>query len=88
MAIGSQHDFMIVVSKLESPKTKFVVPKMENQQLLENLEKVTVEKQCHDEFTWCVQPLKSVLVALQQHSLGDQGVTKFDGTRSQFLGDF
>ena len=53
MAVVSQQDFMIVVYEFESLKTKFVTLEMKNQRLLEDLQNVTVEKQC-DEFTQCV----------------------------------
>ena len=42
-----------------------MVLEMENQQLLEDVQKVILEKQQHDEFTRRVQQLESALVAFQ-----------------------
>jgi hypothetical protein len=64
--------------------------------LLEDLQKVSIEKQqIHEEFTRRVQQLESAIVALQQVKVEGQGVVKepkislpakFDGSRAHFRG--
>ena len=47
MDVVIQQNLMSIVSELESLKTKFLALEIENQSLLEDLQKVTTEKQ-HD----------------------------------------
>ena len=96
MAAGNPQDYLALVAEMENLKTKFSSLELENQRLLEDLHKVTVEKQqIHDEFTRRVQQLESAIVSLQQLKMDGQGVlkepkislpAKFDGSRAHFRG--
>ena len=96
MADGNLEDYPALVVEMENIKTKFASLELENQRLLEDLQKVTLEKQqIHDEFTRRVQQLESAIVALQQLKADGQGIlkepkislpAKFDGSRAQFRG--
>ena len=96
MAAGNPQDYLALVAEMENLKTKFSSLDLENQRLLEDLQKVTVEKQqIHNEFTWRVQQLEPAIVSLQQLKMDGQGVLKepkinlpatFDGSRAHFRG--
>ena len=96
MAAGNPQEYLALVVKMENLKSKFTSLELENQRLLEDLQKVLVEKQqIHDEFTRRVQQLESAIVALQQLKVDGQGVlkepkislpAKFDGSRAHFRG--
>ena len=96
MAVGNPQEYLTLVAEMENLKSKFASLELENQRLLEDLQKVSVEKQkIHDEFTRRVQQLESAIVALQQLKVDSQGVlkepkislpAKFDGSRAHFRG--
>ena len=96
MATGNPQEYLALVAELENLKSKFTALELENQRLLEDLQKVSIEKQqIHEEFTRRVQQLESAIVALQQVKVEDQGVVKepkislpakFDGSRAHFRG--
>jgi uncharacterized protein len=89
MAVISQEQYLIL-------EAKFAALEQENQRLLEDLQKVTTEKQqLQDEFSQRLQQLEAALIALQQTRTEGHGgfkepkislPTKFDGNRSQFRG--
>ena len=67
MAVGNPQEYLTLVAEMENLKSKFASLELENQWLLEDLQKVSIEKQqIHDEFTRRVQQLESEIVALQQ----------------------
>ena len=96
MVVGNPQEYLALVAEMENLKSKFASLELENQRLLEDLQKVSVEKQqIHDEFTRRVQQLESAIVALQQLKVDGQGVlkepkislpAKFDGSRAHFRG--
>ena len=62
---------------MENLKSKFASLELENQRLLGDLQKVTMEKQQQQEkFTWRVQQLESTIVVLQQQRVQGQGSLK------------
>ena len=80
-------------------KEKFLALEQENQQLLGDLQQISLEKQQthqqHGELVLCMQQLEETIVAMQQQGPNTQGIHKepkidlpmeFDGTRSQFRG--
>ena len=81
---------------MEKIKTKFALLELENQCLLGDLQKVTMEKQQQqEEFTRRVQQLESTIIILQQQRVEGQGSikepkislpAKFDGSRTHFRG--
>ena len=96
MAASNPQEYLALVAEMENLKSKFASLELENQRLLEDLQKVSVEKQqIQDEFTRRVQQLESAIVALQQLKVDGQGVlkepkislpAKFDGSRAHFRG--
>ena len=96
MATGNPQEYLALVAEMENLKSKFASLELENQRLLEDLQKVSIEKQqIHDEFTRRVQQLESAIVALQQVKIDGQGIlkepkislpAKFDGSRAHFRG--
>ena len=72
MVVGNPQEYLALVAKMENLKSKFASLELENQRLLEDLQKVLVEKQqIHGEFTRRVQQLESAIVALQQLKVDD-----------------
>jgi hypothetical protein len=66
MATGNPQEYLALVAEMENLKSKFIALELENQQLLEDLQKVSIKKQqIHEEFTRRVQQLESAIVALQ-----------------------
>jgi hypothetical protein len=58
MATGNPQEYLelALVAEMENLKRKFVALELENQRLLEDLQKVSIEKQqIHEEFTPMVQ---------------------------------
>ena len=65
MAAGNPQEYFALVVEMENLKSKFASLELENQRLLEDLQKVSVEKQqIHNKFTRRVQQLESAIVAL------------------------
>ena len=65
MAASNPQEYLALVAEMENLKSKFASLELENQRLLEDLQKVSVEKQqIQDEFTRRVQQLESAIVAL------------------------
>ena len=96
MAAINSKEYLTLVVEMEKLKSKFASPELENQRLLGDLQKVTVEKQQQqEEFTRRVQELEITIVILQQQRGGGQGIikvpkislpVKFDGSRAHFRG--
>ena len=95
VAINSE-EYLTLVAEMENIKSKFASLELENQRLLGDLQKVTLEKQQQEEeFTWRVQQLESTIVILQQQRVEGQGSikepkislpAKFDGSRAHLWG--
>ena len=67
MATGNPEEYLALVAEMENLKSKFASLELENQRLLQDLQKDLVEKQQrHEEFTRRVQQLELAIVALQQ----------------------
>ena len=74
MGPSNPQEFLALVAEMENLKTKFASLELENQRLLGDLQKVTMEKQQQQEkFTWRVQQLESTIVVLQQQRVKGQG---------------
>ena len=96
MAIINSEEYLTLVAEMENIKSKFASLELENQRLLGDLQKVTMEKQQQqEEFTRRVQQLESTIVILQQQRVEGQGSikepkislpAKFDGSRAHFRG--
>ena len=96
MAIINSEEYLTLVAEMENIKSKFASLELENQRLLGDLQKVTMEKQQQqEEFTRRVQQLESTIVILQQQRVEGQGSikepkislpVKFDGLRAHFRG--
>ena len=96
MVVGNPQEYITLVAEMENLKSKFASLELGNQRLLQDLQKVLVEKQqIHDEFTRRVQQLESAIIALKQLKVDGQGVlkepkinlsAKFDGSRAHFRG--
>jgi hypothetical protein len=96
MATSNPQEYLALVAELENLKSKFTALELENQRLLEDLHKVSMEKQqIHEEFAGRVQQLKSAIEALQQVKVEGQGIVKepkislpakFDGSKAHFRG--
>ena len=96
MAATNTQEYLALFVEMENLKSKFASLELENQRLLGDLQKVTIEKQQQqEEFTQRVQQLESTIVALQQQRAEGQGVikepkislpAKFDGSRAHFRG--
>ena len=98
MATISAQEYQSVFSELECLKEKFLALEQENQQLLGELQQISLEKQQtqqHGELVLHMQQLEGTIVAMQQQGPSTQGIhkepkiglpVKFDGTRSQFRG--
>ena len=96
MAIINSEEYITLVVEMENIKSKFASLELENQRLLGDLQKVTMEKQQQqEEFTRRVQQLESTIVILQQQRVEGQGSikepkislpAKFDGSRAHFRG--
>jgi predicted nuclease with TOPRIM domain len=94
MATGNPQEYLALVAEVENLKRKFTALELENQRLLKNLEKVSIEKQqIHEEFTRRFQLLESAILAVQQVKVEGQGVvkepkislpSKFDRSRAHF----
>jgi pyruvate-formate lyase len=77
MATSNPQEYLALVAELENLKSKFTALELENQRLLEDLQKVSMEnQQIHEEFTRRVQQLESTIVALQQVKVEGQGVIR------------
>jgi predicted nuclease with TOPRIM domain len=58
MATSNPQEYLALVAEMENLKSKFTALELENQRLLEDLQKVSIEKQqIHEEFTRRVQQL-------------------------------
>ena len=95
MVTSNLQEFIAHVAEMENLKTKFASLELENQRLLGDLQKVTMEKQQQqEEFTRRVQQLESTIVVLQQQRVGKENIkepkislpAKFDGSRAHFRG--
>ena len=99
MATVSAEEYQSVFSELHGLKEKFLALEQENQQLLGDLQQISLEKQQtqqqHGELVLRMQQLEATIVAMQQQGPTTQGIhkepkiglpVKFDGTRSQFRG--
>ena len=96
MAAINSEEYLTLVAEMENLKSKFASLEVENQRLLGDLQKVTIEKQQQqEEFTRRVQQLESTIVVLQQQRVEGQGLikepkislpAKFDGSRAHFRG--
>ena len=94
MAIINSEEYITLVAEMENIKSKFASLELENQRLLGDLQKVTMEKQQQEEeFTRQVQQLESTIVILQQQRVEGQGsikepkislLAKFDSSRAHF----
>ena len=73
MAIINSEEYLTLVAEMENIKSKFASLELENQRLLGDLQKVTMEKQQQqEEFTRRVQQLESTIVILQQQRVEGQ----------------
>ena len=96
MGASNSQEFLPLVAEMENLKTKFTSFELENQGLLGDLQKVTMEQQQQqEEFTRQVQQLESTIVVLQQQRVEGQGsikepkislLVKFSGSRAHFRG--
>jgi hypothetical protein len=65
MATGNPQEYLALVVEMENLKRKFTAFELENQRLLKDLQKVSIEKQqIHEKFTRRVQQLHSAITAL------------------------
>ena len=94
MAAVNSEEYLTLVAEMENLKSKFTSLEVENQRLLGDLQKVTIEKQQQqEEFTRRVQQLESTIIVLQQQR-GEGHIkepkislpAKFDGSRAHFRG--
>jgi hypothetical protein len=52
MATGNPQEYLALLGEMENLKSNFTALELENQRLLEDLQKVSIEKQqIHEEFT-------------------------------------